>query len=110
MGAAQQGTIVAVPHKIKRFPSSVGIPATARRIQMLKQRVPCNLVIVLWAVTEIRASSGNEEPRWLCAMRPGFNVFIFIYLFHGVLERKADLICCIANFVSIRDALNILIS
>ena len=76
---------------------------------MLKQRVPCNLVIALWAVTEIRASTGNEEPRCLCVTRLGFNVFI--YLFDGVLERKANLVCCLAaNFACIRDALNILIS
>lgn len=39
------------------------------------------------------------------------NVFVFIYWCHGGLESKANLICCIAaNFVCIRDALNILIS
>lgn len=78
---------------------------------MLKQRVPCNLVIALWAVTEIRASTANAEPQCLRVTRLGFNVFIFIYLFHPVLERKANLVCCIAaNFVCTRDALNILIS
>lgn len=82
-GAARRGEIIAVPRKIKRFPFSVGIPVIARRIQMLKQHVPCNLVIALWAVTEIRASTGNEEPQCLCVTRLGFNVFLFIYLFHS---------------------------
>lgn len=82
-GAARRGEIIAVPRKIKRFPFSVGIPVIAQRIQMLKQHVPCNLVIALWAVTEIRASTGNEEPQCLCVTRLGFNVFLFIYLFHS---------------------------
>lgn len=110
-GAAWPGELAAVPRTVQSFPVSVGIPAIAQRIQMLKQRVPCNLVIALWAVTEIRASTGNEEPPCLCVTRLGFNVFLFIYLFHRASERKANLVCCIAaNFVCIRDALNTLIS
>lgn len=93
-GSRAARRIHAVPHK--RFPSSVGIPVIARRIQMLEQRVPCNLVIALWAVTEIRASVGSEEPRWLCLPCLAFSELLFIYLFHRVLGRKANLVCCIA--------------
>lgn len=106
--AARRGESDAVPCKIERLPLAVGIPATARRIQMLKQRVPCNLVIASRAMTEIRASTGGEEPQCLHVKRQGL-MCLFIYF--GVLERKANLVGCIAaNFVCIRDALNILIS
>lgn len=80
-GSRAARRIRAVPHKIKRFPASVGIPVIARRIQMLEQHVPCNLVIALWAVTEIRASAGSEEPRWLCLPCLAFRELLFIYLF-----------------------------
>lgn len=103
--------IRAIPHNLKRFPGSEGIPVLAWRIQMLEQHVPCNLVIALWAVTEIRASVGSEEPRWLCLPCLAFSESLFIYLFHCVLGRKANLICCIvANSACVGGALNILIS
>lgn len=80
-GSRAARRIRAIPHKIKRFPGSVGIPVIARRIQMLEQHVPCNLVIALWAVTEIRASAGSEKPRWLCLPCLAFRELLFIYLF-----------------------------
>lgn len=78
---------------------------------MLEQHVPCNLVIALWAVTEIRTSVGSEQPRWLSLPCLAFSELLFIYLFHCVLGRKANLVFCIAaNSVCVRGALNILIS
>lgn len=78
---------------------------------MLEQHVPCNLVIALWAVTEIRTSVGSEQPRWLSLPCLAFSELLFIYLFHYVLGRKANLVFCIAaNSVCVRGALNILIS
>lgn len=110
-GSRAARRIRAIPHKIERFPGSAGIPVCARRIQMLQQHVPCNLVIALWAVTEIRASVGSQEPRWLSPPCLAFSELLFIYLFHCVLGRKANLVCCIAAIsVCVRGALNILIS
>lgn len=109
VGAVLRGESVPVPHKIKRFPGSVGIPVCAQRIQMLEQHVPCNLVIALRAVTEIRTSVGSEEPRWLSLSCLAFSELL--YLFHCVLGRKADPVCYIAaNSVCVRGALNVLIS
>lgn len=78
---------------------------------MLEQHVPCNLVIALWAVTEIRAAMAREEPRWLCLPCLPFSELLFIYFFLCVLGRRTNLVCCIAaDSVCIRGALNILIS
>lgn len=55
---------------------AAGIPATARRIQMLEQRVPCNLVIALWAAAEIRASAGEQPPSHPCRGAAGSGLFI----------------------------------
>lgn len=88
--------IRAVPHKIKRLPGSVGIPVCAQRIQMLEQHVPCNLVIALWAVTEIRTSVGSEEPRWLSLPCLAFSelLYLFISLCVGQEGRPRLLYCC----------------